>query len=228
MPPRLPSNRFADRLARDMKPLLKLKIGKSFGSKFFSFGQSFYRELCRPLLFALGLATSAKFISHIIGDRSEFQVVRVYARRIVTFVTNNHAIRNWAFVDHIGDAVSEVQTTVMPNLTMPRVSLCSVPNPTRIRLLNLCPELFFKGLAVLKATFATAKVFAAGSNLILFAGKFTTAFSTDKGDASDFALSSAGVRAKCLRSLSGCKRGTAKPAGNGRWHTSILPQAVYL
>src|SRR4051812_33915839 len=176
---------------------LKLKIGPTFRTQTLRLVHRLGGELRMALSFTLGLALLHHFVASVISHGPKFQMVRITAGWVVAFMTNDHSDGNLAFVNYVRNAMGKVLAIPVSHFSVPVITPSTVPQPARLSFLYLVPEFLFKGLAVLKATFATAEVRSAPladlptRSEVLFAA--FTALKRERTASGDTALQGAGT-----------------------------------
>ncbi len=92
----------------------------------------------------------AAFLYHVYGvvvRCAKKQMGRIHARRIVASMTHIHAFGYGAVMDFPRQAMGTNNALLPANTenTITTVRLCTGPNPTGIRLLDILPEAFSQG-----------------------------------------------------------------------------------
>lgn len=82
---------------------------------------------------SLCIAAAAQYlVCAVIYLRSQFKMLRVHASRIVAFVSNNHSLRNLAFVHEVRGSVSRHTHLSKPERACAASAVPGVPEPTSI------------------------------------------------------------------------------------------------
>ena len=81
-------------------------------------------------------------IEHIVSVRPQEKVTRPYAWRVVTFMANQHPLRDWAIFLRPGQSMNFECCSISGNLPISPSVFSARPFPTIIRLFDSFPEFF--------------------------------------------------------------------------------------
>jgi len=95
---------------------------------------------CFCVYFRAAASEFFRHVYHVFLVRSAKQVIRLYARRIITFVTHFFSDGNWAIQIFPHNAVNISQFILIPDHPVPIVVCRSSPKPTIARFINTKPK----------------------------------------------------------------------------------------
>jgi hypothetical protein len=153
--PRLAAHDVANGRASDVELPADLYVREAGGVQLSDRSHVYLRQLCESLaiasrgpfgMFPLTVAIAAwaaafcPFVAHVVSARSQKQVIRVYARRIVALVANVHALWNWSVRNRVRESMRRYSRALIPKFPVTTIAARSIPKPARVGLFHPRPE----------------------------------------------------------------------------------------
>lgn len=95
---------------------------------------------CASVFFSKGLSFLFLHVAGVLSGSSGKQMIRIHARRIVAFVTDEASFFYFSVMKFIKNPVCSKIHIINSDLSISIFIPCSIPDPTRIRFVNLLPK----------------------------------------------------------------------------------------